>query len=212
MKIKSIFAALLLFALTLAACGAKPSSETPAPAIDTVGTAVAAALTAVPPRPTYTPYPTATPYPTPDLSGLFCEYEFCIGHPAGFPLFDLEVVNDYTANRSGYAQGILIGFDGNLYIFLSWSQVAGQFDPGVMLAAALQTDVPQEVRITEDINGRPVTYVLLQTTPSPVVPFGLVAAWQCGDRQFGWKIYTAQDGQGIEYLWQALGSFRCDAP
>jgi hypothetical protein len=212
MKIKSVFIALLLFALTLAACGAKPSTEVPAPQVDTVGTAVAAALTAIPPRPTYTPYPTATSYPSPDLSGLYCEYEFCIGHPAGFPLFDLEVVNDYTVNRSDYAQGMMIGFNETLYFFLSWSQMAGEFDPGVMLAAALQADVPQEVRITEDIDGRPVTYILLQSTSSPVVPFGLVAAWQCGDRQFGWKVYTTQDGQGIEYLWQALSRFRCNAP
>jgi hypothetical protein len=210
MKIKNLL--LVLIALILAACRTQVPTEPPAPQVDAVGTAVAAALTAVPPRPTYTPYPTATAYPTPDLSGLFCEYEFCIGHPARFPFFDLEVVNDYTTNRSDYAQGMLIGFDGNLYIFLSWSQMAGQFDPGVMLAAALQADIPQEVRITEDINGRPVTYTLLQTTPSSMVPYGLAAAWQCGERQFGWKVYTAQDGQGIEYLWQAMGSFRCDNP
>jgi hypothetical protein len=205
----SLFLPLLI--VFLSAC--QPRTATPfTPAIDVAGTAVAAALTAIPPQPTYTPYPTQTPYPTLDLRGLFCEYEFCIGHPADMPFFDLEVVNDYTANRSRYDQGMLIGFSDDLYIFIAWSRLYGSYDPTVMLTAVLQADVPQETRLTTDVGGRAVTYVPLFSTPSTLLPHGLAAAWQCGDRQFGWKAYTSQETQALELLRQALERFRCNAP
>lgn len=207
MTLRLCFAIFITLSLLLSSCGPKAGPATPS--VDVAGTAVAAALTAIPPQPTYTPYPTTTPYPTADLAGLFCEYEFCIGHPARFPLFDLEVVNDITANRSSYDQGAMIGFDGSLYIFLSWSRVVGEFDPSFMLNSALQTDQPQETRLSEDINGRTVTYLLLQTTATQQLPYGLVAAWRCGDRQFGWKVYTPADGQALDYLWEALSRFVC---
>jgi hypothetical protein len=200
--------AIFIILFLLSSCGPKAGSPA-TPSVDVASTAVAAALTAIPPQPTHTPYPTATPYPTLDLAGLFCEYEFCIGHPARFPFFDLEVVNDYTANRSSYDQGMLIGFDGSLYMFLSWSRLVGEFDPAPMLAASLQTDQPQETRLTEEIGGRIVTYTLLQSTAAPALPFGLAAAWKCGDRQFGWKIYAPADGQAVDYLWEAVSRFRC---
>jgi hypothetical protein len=208
MNLRVQIAIFILISLILSSCGPKIGSAA-TPPVDTAGTAVAAALTAIPPQPTYTPYPTATPYPTLDLAGLFCEYEFCIGHPVRFPFFDLEVVNDYTANRSSYDQGAMIGFDGSLYIFLSWSRLVGEFDPSAMLAAALLTDPAQETRLTEDISGRAVTYTLLQSTASQQLPFGLAAAWRCGDRQFGWKIYAPADGQALEYLWEAVSRFTC---
>jgi hypothetical protein len=208
MNLRMQLALFILFSLILSSCGSKAGSPV-SPSVDTAGTAVAAALTAIPPQPTYTPYPTATPYPTLDLAGLFCEYEFCIGHPARFPFFDLEVVNDYTTNRSSYDQGETIGFDGSLYIFFSWSRLVGDYDPSAMLAAALLTDPPQETRLTVDIGGRAVTYTLLQSTASPQLPFGLAAAWRCGDRQFGWKVYAPADGQALEYLWEAVSRFTC---
>jgi len=208
MTLRLRFAICILISLILSSCGPKAGSPA-TPSVDTAGTAVAAALTAIPPQPTYTPYPTTTPYPTLNLAGLFCEYEFCIGHPARFPFFDLEVVNDFTANRSSYDQGMLIGFDGSLYIFLSWSRLVGDYDPSTMLTASLQTDLPQETRLTEDIGGRAVTYILLQSTAAPTLPYGLAAAWRCGDRQFGWKIYTPADGQALDYLWEAVNRFRC---
>ncbi|MBN2388964.1 MAG: hypothetical protein JXB85_18255 [Anaerolineales bacterium] len=206
-KLISLLVLLLVAGSLLAACGSRETVVTPP--VDTAATAVAAALTAIPPQPTHTPQPTYTPYPTPNLAGLFCEYEFCIGHPSGFPFFDLEVLNDFTANRSSYQQGILIGFSDSLYIFLSWSQLLGDYDPNVMLTVALQSDLPQDTRLTTDLHGRPVTYTLLQTTPSDLMSYGLVAAWQCGDRQFGWKAYTLQDGQAIDHLRQALSRFAC---
>jgi hypothetical protein len=199
---------LAVLCLLLSACLPKSIPNSP-PQADMVGTSVAAALTAIPPQPSYTPYPTQTPYPTLDLGGMFCEYEFCIGHPDGVPLFDLEAVNDYTSNRSSTRQGMLITFAENLYIFLAWSAMVGDYSPETMLAYTLQNDLPNDVRMTVDINGYPVTYVLLKSTPSNMVPYGLAAAWVCGDRQFGWKAYVSQDGQALEFLRQAMSRFTC---
>lgn len=199
----------LLLIPLLAACGADPAPA--APQIDVVSTAVAAALTAVPSPPPATPYPTYTPYPTADLTGLYCEYGFCIGHPANFPFFDLEVVNGYTTRRSDYSQGNLIGFNEQLYIFLVWSQFSGEFDPNAALGFVLGQDTPAGINIGEDVGGRLVTHTALQATPSDLVPFGLAAVWKCADRWFGWKAYTPQEGQAINLLWQALGKFACIA-
>lgn len=198
---------LLLPALLLAACGADPVPA--GPRTDVVATAVAAALTAVPSMLPATPYPTYTSYPTADLAGIYCEYGFCIGHPAHFPFFDLEVVNNYTARRSDYSQGNLIGFNERLYIFLIWSQFSGEFDPNIALNFVLGQDPPAGAIIGEDVGGRPVTHIALQSTPSEVVPFGLAAAWKCADRWFGWKAYTSQDNQAINLLWEAMSRFTC---
>jgi hypothetical protein len=197
----------LLLTILLAACSLGPASATPS--MDMVSTVVAAALTAIPSPPPATPYPTYTLYPTADLSGLYCEYGFCIGHPADFPFFDLEVVNDYTTSRSDYSQGNLIGFNEQLYLFLIWSQFSGDFDPNSALTFVLNQDTPGGVSISEDIGGRLVTYISLQSTPSELVPFGLAAVWKCSDRWFGWKAYTPQDGQALNLLWDALGKFSC---
>lgn len=209
MKARNAWIMILL--LLLPAC--RPRTSTPAaPPVDVVGTSVAAALTAIPPQPTYTPYPTYTPPPTPDLRGLFCEYEFCIGHPVGVPFFDLEVVNDFQTNRSSYEQGILIGFSEAVYLFFSWSRLYGSYDPNVMLTVVLLGDPPQETRLTVNLGGRPVTYVSLAATASTLLPEGLAAAWQCGDRQFGWKVYAGQEAQALDLLHQALERFRCNLP
>jgi hypothetical protein len=79
-----------------------------------------------------------------------------------------------------------------------------------MINFILLTDKAQETVFKEDISGRPVSYVLLTSTPSPdLQPYGLAAAWQCGDREFGWKIYTTIDGEGLNSLWEAIGRFSC---
>ena len=210
MSIRRFFWTISLLVVIIALSACKPAHTVPPP-VDMVGTSVSAALTAIPPRPASTPYPTYTPYPTPDLSGLFCEYQFCISHPADTPFFDLEVVNKDFTNHSSYTQGNLIGFiDQQIFIFMVWSQITGEFDPNRMITLVLNGDQTDGILITTDINGRSVSYMLLSSTPSPdILPYGLAAAWQCDDRQFGWKIYTTQDGQGNDYLRQAMSQFTC---
>jgi hypothetical protein len=190
---------ILLAALgLLAACGPYRGEPPSAP-------------TAAPPAvPTATPYPTYTLYPTADLSGLYCEYDFCIGHPPEIPFFDLEVANQALTERSSYAQGNLIGFDHQLYLFLIWSQLPGEFDPAAMIDRVLLDDSAQSTTFSESLGGRTVTYVALASTPSPdVLPHGLAAAWRCADRAFGWKAYVHQEDQASDLLHQALARFAC---
>src|SRR5690242_19289390 len=50
---------------------------------------VAQTLAALPPTATSVPLPTPYPSPTPmTLAGLFCEYQFCIGHPSSMAFYD----------------------------------------------------------------------------------------------------------------------------
>src|SRR5512140_622080 len=63
--------------------------------------------TAVPPS---TPYPTFTPIP---LSGTYCEYQFCIGHPADMAFYDVSAAQN-QASPSTYSRGILAAYNSNL--------------------------------------------------------------------------------------------------
>ncbi len=79
MKNKYYILAFTLLVFVLSACKPKPTTSNE----NLIAIAVAKTLAAQP-RPTihpsYTPYPTFTPH-APTLEGLFCEYQFCIGHP-----------------------------------------------------------------------------------------------------------------------------------
>src|SRR5688572_4774931 len=59
-----------------------------------------------------TPPPLPTPYPSPapmTLAGLFCEYQFCIGHPTAMAFYDhLASLNPLTP--STYANGFLAAY------------------------------------------------------------------------------------------------------
>jgi len=45
--------------------------------------------------------------------------------------------------------------------------------------------------------------------PAKSSPYGLAAAWECGDRWFGWKAYSAQEDQPLNLLWEAVSHFTC---
>jgi hypothetical protein len=47
------------------------------------------------------------------------------------------------------------------------------------------------------------------TTVSSSLPFGGIASWQCGGRDFAWKVYTPQNGMAPALLKQAIEKFRC---
>src|SRR4026209_2478616 len=60
--------------------------------------------------PTLIPLPTFIPSPTPlDLKGLFCEYQFCIGHPTDMAFFDVSAQKN-PASPSTYSQGLIAAF------------------------------------------------------------------------------------------------------
>ena len=65
----------ILLALIVTACAPQPDPNRQ------VAQAVIETLAAIPSAtavPNPTPYPSPTPF---DLQGLYCEYQFCIGHP-----------------------------------------------------------------------------------------------------------------------------------
>lgn len=91
---------LILF--LLAACAPK---ATPDPNAQ-IRQAVAATLAAIP---TVTPIPPPTSYPSPtpfSLIGLFCEYQFCVGHPVDMAFFDVSAQQNPAA-PSSYGQGLI---------------------------------------------------------------------------------------------------------
>lgn len=201
------FLGLLMATVILAACTPK---ATPDPNKQ-IQQSVAATIAAVP---TYTPYPQPTPYPSPTpmtLTGLFCEYQFCIGHPPDMAFFDVSAQRN-PASPSTYGQGVLATYNANLFVEILWQRAPGTTDPQFLLDLILEKDVDtrngnMDVQLIHDMN---VLYTPILTTATPVLPNGGAAAWTCGERVFAWKAYTPQDGQGRTLFDEAIKRFRCD--
>jgi len=205
-KSLSFFRNVSLLALILAACAPK---QTPDPNAQ-IRQAVAATVSAIP---TYTPYPAPTTYPTPtpiSLAGLFCEYQFCIGHPPDVSFFDVSAQRNPAA-PSTYGQGILAAFNANLFIEILWQHAPGTADPQFLLDLILEAGVDthvgnMDVKLIRDMN---VLYTPITTTATGVLPNGGAGAWTCGERAFAWKAYTPQDGQAVTLFEEAIQRFRC---
>jgi hypothetical protein len=172
--------------------------------------AVAATLAAIP---TYTPYPVPTAYPSPTpmpLTGLFCEYQFCIGHPPDVAFFDVSAQTNPVA-PSTYGQGLLVAYNANLVIQMLWQYAPGTADPKFLLDLILKPEVDtrvgnMDVKLIRDMN---VIFTPITTTATDVLPNGGAAAWTCGERVFAWKAYTPQDGQAASLFDEAIKRFRC---
>ena len=198
---------LSLLPLLLVACAPKQSLD---PATQ-IRQAVAATVAAIP---TNTPYPQPTPFPSPTpitLAGLFCEYQFCIGHPPDVAFFDVSAQRN-PASPSTYGQGIMAAFNANLFIEILWQHAPGTADPQFLLDLILEDDVDtrvgnMDVKLIRDMN---VLYTPITTTATDVLPNGGVGAWTCGERVFAWKAYTAQEGQGPILFEEAIQRFRCN--
>jgi len=200
-----ILLSLSLLPFIWAACA--PPKADPA---EQVNRAVAATVAAIP---TYTPFPQPTPYPSPTpmtLAGLFCEYQFCIGHPPDVAFFDVSAQRN-PASPSSYGQGILAAFNANLFIEILWQHAPGTTDPQFILDLILEPEVDtrvgnMDVKLIQDMN---VLYTPIATTATGVLPNGGAAAWTCGDRAFAWKVYTPQEGQAATLFEEAIHRFRC---
>lgn len=163
--------------------------------------------------PTTTPQPLAPPLPTPtafDLKGLFCEYQFCVGHPVDMAFFDVSAQNNPAA-PSSYSQGLIAAFNGNLFIQMTWQLAPGTADPQFMLDLILD-DVDTrvgnlDVKLVRDMN---LVYAPITSTASPILPFGAAGAWICGERAFAWKIYSPQAENTQALFDQAIDRFQCN--
>jgi hypothetical protein len=196
---------ILLFIVT--ACGRK---TTPTPGID-INDAIATSLASLP---TSMPSPIPSPRPTPtafDLRGLFCEYQFCVGHPVDMAFFDVGAQQN-TGSPSTYSQGIIASYNANLFIQVMWQISPGSADPGFMLDLIVDEGLDARVgtasvKLIRDMN---VVYIPITSTASPVLPFGGAAAWTCGDRVFAWKIYTPDEASPPGLFESAFGRFTCN--
>jgi hypothetical protein len=194
---------LLLFILT--ACGQRPDPNSQ------INQAVAATLAAIP---TSTPNPIPTPYPSPtasDLRGLFCEYQFCMGHPLDMAFFDVNAQQN-AGSPSTYSQGILASYNANLFIQMIWQISPGAADPQFLLDLILDDgiDTPvgtPEVKLIREMN---VVYTGITTNATPVLPYGGASAWTCGERVFAWKVYTPDQTSAPGLFESALARFTCN--
>ena len=201
-----IFLFMLLFILT--ACGRR----TPDPSI-VIDQAVAATLAAIP-APTLDSRPIPTPYPTPtafDLRGLFCEYQFCIGHPVDMAFFDVSAQQNAGA-PSTYTQGILASYNANLFMQVMWQISPGTADPQFLLDLILDDGIDTatgnlEIKLIRDMN---VIYTPIATTATAVLPYGGAAAWTCGERVFAWKAYTPDEASAAGLFESSFARFNCN--
>lgn len=204
-KLYPFLAGLLAGSALLAACAA----PTPDPQLQ-IRQSVAATLAAVP-TPTRAemplPVPTATPM---SLVGLFCEYQFCIGHPPEMAFFDVSAQQN-PGNVSGYAQGILAAYSANLFIQVLWQTAPGASDPQFLMDLIL--DDAYDTRTGEMsaslVRNMNVLYSPIGANASPLLPYGGVGGWTCGDRVFAWKAYTPDSGSAQALFTDALERFVC---
>lgn len=198
---------LFLLVCIVTSCAPKPD---PAAQIRQIVAATLAAMpkgTAIPPPTLIPPIPSATPF---DLAGLFCEYQFCIGHPVDMAFFDVSAQKNVGA-PSTYTQGIIASYNANLFIEIIWQTSPGTSDPrfllDLILDDGLDTSVgTPEVKLIRDMN---VVYTPITTSATTVLPFGGAAAWTCGDRVFAWKAYTPDEASPAGLFDTALSRFVC---
>lgn len=167
--------------------------------------AVASTLAAIPPS---TPFPSPTPF---SLAGLFCEYQFCIGHPIDVSFFDVSAQQN-PASPSTYSQGLLAAFNGNLFLQVMWQIAPGSSDPKFLLDTILDDQVDtasgiEDVFLIRDMN---VMYDSITNIATPALAFGGAAAWTCGDRVFAWKVYSPNAESARPLFDEALSRFRCN--
>lgn len=203
-----LLSGLLAVSVLLAACSLK---ATPNPNAQ-IQIAVNATLAAVPspaPAPTNPTFPTPTPF---SLDGLFCEYEFCIGHPPEMAFYDVVAKqNPSSPAANTYENGILAAHNNRLFIQLIWQHAPGSTDPIFLMDLILEDglDAPTGtygLRLIHDMNvlSSPIT-----TTASPILPYGGVAGWVCDERAFAWKVYAPQAESFEPLLAEALARFTC---
>lgn len=199
------------FLLFSAACG----SQTPTISREQqIQLAVAGTLSSLP-RSTPVPPPTAQPTFTPmALSGLYCEYQFCIGHPADMAFYDVSAAQN-QASPSNYSQGILAAYSSKLFIQVMWQPAPSTTDPQFMLDLITQyggdtRNGSVQPKLMGQLN---VFYVPITPTPgaASTLPYGGTAAWLCGGRAFAWKVYAPQQELADSLLTDAVARFRCQS-
>ena len=63
------------------------------------------------------------------------------------------------------------------------------------------------VKLIRNMN---VVYIPITSIATPVLPFGAAGAWICGDRAFGWKVYSPQAENTQALFDMTLDRFTCN--
>jgi hypothetical protein len=199
---------LVLMVLGLTACGpARPGVN------EQTQLAVQQTLAAMPTDASKTiasPMPPATEVP---LNGLFCEYQFCIGHPAGMAFFDVVAKNNPSVpTASTLEAGQLAAYNSSLFLEVIWQSAAGGSDGQFMLDEIVEKQGDSRNGDVQPIllHDLDVFFVPISSTGSTQLPYGGAAAWACGGRAFAWKAYAMQPDLARSLLTDALQVFRCD--
>ncbi|GJQ52592.1 MAG: hypothetical protein HKUEN02_14390 [Anaerolineaceae bacterium] len=201
MQIKAV----LLLLIILTACAPQPDAAVQIPL------AVASTLTALP---TNAPAPISTPLPSPtsfNLAGLFCEYQFCIGHPVDIAFYDVSAQQNPAA-PSSYSQGLLAAYSGNLFIQIIWQLAPGASDPNFLLDLILEEGIDTRLGAPSitSIRNMNVISIAIASAATSLLPYGGAAAWTCGDRVFAWKVYTPDESSAPALFDAALARFICN--
>jgi len=196
---------LLLFLFLSAACAPKAPLD-PNEQIRQAVSATLVALPKAPPAPTLTPYPSPTPF---NLAGFFCEYKFCVGHPADVAFFDISAQKNPVA-QSKYEQGVIAAVKGDLYIQMIWQLSPGVADPQFLLDLMVNNGADTRVGNPDVklVRGMNVIYTAITSTAT-ILPYGGAGAWTCGDRVFAWKVYAPHAEATAALFEDALARFTC---
>ncbi len=205
---------LVPFALIIEGCSALSSGPTKEQQVQIAVAETLSSLprnTAVPPAPPSTPYPTFTPMP---LSGLYCEYQFCIGHPADVAYYDVTAAQN-QASPSTYSHGILAAYNTSLFLQLIWQDAPGVTDPQFMIDLIVQEGGDTRNGDVQPQLIGPLNVLYVPITPTAgaasTLPYGGAAAWLCGGRAFAWKAYTPQQDLATSLMLDSLSRFRCQS-
>ncbi|MER2598545.1 MAG: hypothetical protein ABTQ73_03420 [Caldilineales bacterium] len=198
-----IVATWIVAVFVLAACGGAQATPYPEPT----------AYPTYTPYPEPTAYPTYTPYPEPvsapdDLDDLFCSYDFCMGHPSGAYLTDLEAPDEWNF----YDIGSLVGIStSGTWIGVDWEQISlskWQLDEQVADLANSMGEAQGEVH-AEQAGGFELAVVSIYDAEDPDLPYGTAAAWYCGDRGFRAAVFTKKQSPSEVLLLESIERFFC---
>ncbi len=129
------------------------------------------------------------------------------------PFYDVVAKqNPNSPLASTYENGILAAHTPALFIQLIWQHAPGGSDPTFLIELLLEDGLDTRLGNyeTRQINQWNVVFSPITTTASPLLPFGGVAGWMCGDRAFAWKTYTPQGNLAEGLLREAVARFRCE--
>src|SRR5512143_847722 len=204
-----LFLASLLFA---AACSSTTPGPSPQQQIQLAVAATISSMRRATSAPLPTPMPTFTPIP---LSDVFCEYQFCIGHPSDMALYDVSAAQNQAA-PSTYGQGDLAAYKPTTgpFIQVLWQEAPGVTDPSFMVDLIIQGGDTRTGSVQPKLVGNlNVFYTPITPTPTATsaLPYGSAAAWVCSGRAFAWKAYAAQQELADSLLMDALAHFRCES-